>query len=145
MGELEDSTATFKVLISGSQWTSKGSSDSWAAFPDAKALLFERITELGIEGLVLLSGDIHRSSFRLLEDGEFAYPIPELTSSPLANKTTACKDDSEITACYNTRPSYLHLTFSTDGNSPEVTARIKNDGGETEAEWVIPLSSLVAP
>jgi len=142
---IQESSATFKVLISGSQWTSFGSTDSWAAFPNAKTELFEQLRTLNTEGLVLLSGDIHRSSFRLLADDVFAYPVPELTSSPLANKTTACKDDSELQSCYNTRPSYLHLSFQTEGDAPSLTARIKNDGGETEAEWVISRSSLTAP
>jgi len=144
LAALSSSKAAFKVLISGSQWTSEGSSDSWAAFPEAKSGLFAAIADLDVSGLVLLSGDIHRSSFRLLEDASMAYPMPELTSSPLANKTTGCDDDSEVRSCYNTRPSYVHLSFQTDGPTPRLTARIKNDGGEIEHEWTISLDELTA-
>jgi alkaline phosphatase D len=142
---LLDSTASFKLLVSGSQWTSYGSTDSWKSFLEARDSLFSFIWENEINGVVLLSGDIHRSSFRLIEVEGGAYALPELTSSPLSNTTTACKSDEELVACYNSRPSYIQLAIDTDREDPLLRASLRTDSGDEQHSWEIFLSELSTP
>lgn len=142
---LLNSQATFKVIASGSQWTAQGSNDSWKSFLADRDALFAFIGENKIPGVVLLSGDIHRSSFRRLPTEAAGYSLPELTSSPLSNTTSSCKTDDEIQACYNSRPSYIELSFDTTLDDPTLDASIRNDAGGIQNQWRIRLSELTAP
>lgn len=60
-----ESDAPFKLLACGSRFTAEGSLDSWAAFDTARNALHQRMHDAGIEGVVFLSGDIHRTNFRM--------------------------------------------------------------------------------
>jgi alkaline phosphatase D len=136
------SEAQFKVLVGGSQWTAKGSNDSWKSFLPDRDALFSFIGDNKLSGVVLLSGDIHRSSFRRLVSDQAGYSLPELTSSPLSNTTTACKSDDEIQACYNSRPSYIQMEFDTTLSDPTLKASLRNDAGTLQNQWLIRLSEL---
>lgn len=142
---LVESKATFKLLVSGSQWTANGSSDSWTSFLEDRDALFEFIAQNRISGVVLLSGDIHRSSFRRLATVGGGYAFPELTSSPLSNTTTTCKTDDEVVACYSARPSYIQLDFDTTLKDPALVASLRDDTGTVREEWTILLSELATP
>ncbi len=108
------SDAVFKLVVSGSQWTLDGSSDSWAAFPEAQGRVVDALSEAG--GVVLLSGDIHRSE--LITVPASAYDLPELTSSPLANAG---------------RERVIVLDIDTSVSDPTLVARILDgDGAEVE-------------
>ena len=150
--QLRASTATFKVVAIGSQWTAHGNSDSWASFLDARDAIFDAIATYQIEGVILLSGDRHRSEFRLLPRPD-AYPLPELTSSPLANNVRECDyDDNDIVACegltVETNESYYQVTFvavDTAADDPTFTAtiyRYKNGALEPAYTWAIQRSTL---
>ena len=56
---LFESRATFKFIVSGSQWHSKGKLDSWRSFMRERNDLFQFISDNRIDGAVLLSGDRH--------------------------------------------------------------------------------------
>lgn len=58
------STATFNLVIHGSQWTLHSSDDSWAACPDERDALVDFLAENDVQGVVLVPGDKHRSEFR---------------------------------------------------------------------------------
>ncbi len=77
--ELAESDATFKFLVSGSQWTSSGKSDSWQSFTRERNGLFDFIRDNGIEGVVLLSGDRHITAGYQVQQR-----FIEITSSPFA-------------------------------------------------------------
>lgn len=143
---LETSDATFRVVGCGSQWTAAGSSDSWAAFLPARDALLAAIRDRGIEGVVLLSGDIHRSEMRLIARGAAGgYDLPELTSSPLANSTSRCPGSSaELRRCYSGE-SFLTVDLDTAAADPTLTARLRDVGGETLEEWVVRRSELSLP
>jgi alkaline phosphatase D len=142
---LLNSEATFKVIASGSQWTAEGSEDSWKSFLTDRDALFNFIGENKITGVVLLSGDIHRSSFRRLDTSAAGYSLPELTSSPLSNTTSTCKTDAEVEACYSARPSYIQLEFNTLLDDPTLQANLRNDAGGLQNQWSIRLSELSPP
>ncbi len=140
---LEASDATFKLVASGTQWTSEGSSDSWAAFPDSRQRFLEELADAGIGGVVLLSGDIHRAELRLIEGAAGGYALPELTSSPLARgEASGCKDSEELVACYSGGDAFLGLDFDTDGAEPLLEVGIYDEGGAVIDSWLIRRSEL---
>jgi alkaline phosphatase D len=141
--ELAASTATFKVLLSGSQWTAHGSGDSWAAFPAARTALFDFFRDQGIGGVVLLSGDIHHSSFRLItRAAQGGYDLPEITSSPLANTNFSCRGDAEERACFADGNYFVTLDFDTTLADPTLLATIWDEAGNALSRWTILRSSL---
>ena len=83
---LTSSRAPFKVVAMGGQILTPedrpGSETYFTIAPDERQRLLDGITERGIEGVVLLSGDVHHAQLMRMErDG--AYPLYEFTSSPL--------------------------------------------------------------
>jgi alkaline phosphatase D len=79
--ELAGSKATLRFLVSGNQWTSSGTSDSWRSFTRERNGLFDFIRDSGIEGVVLLSGDRH-----LTAGYQVQQRFIEITSSPFATR-----------------------------------------------------------
>ena len=130
---LGESTATWKLVASGSQFTQEGSSDSWAAYPEDYAAFLESVSD--VSGLVFLSGDIHRSEFRLLPGP--SYDIPELTSSPLATWNSPCQDESQL-ECEDDGDFFIGMVVT-----PEtLTATMHSDDGGVLHAWVIEASTL---
>lgn len=143
MEALAASQATFKFLVSGSQWTQQGSNDSWAAFPESYDALFGFIADEGIAGVILLSGDIHRSQYRL-HDRPGGYDIPELTSSPLArsNNPPCGSLNSELRTCFGGDNYFIDVQIDTTLADPVVNAVLVNSEGTEVAHWLIPASQL---
>ena len=86
---LKESTAVFKVLVSGGGWSSsKGpTGDSWAAFLNERNHIFNFIRDNGISGVVLLSGDSHIAELNVIPwSDEGGYDLYDLVSSPFAQK-----------------------------------------------------------
>ena len=142
---LEASDATFKLVASGSQFTSDGSSDSWAEYEADRTEVLTALVERGIEGVVWLSGDIHNSEFRSVPGLDGGYTIPELTSSPLANTSAWCSSDDELEACFASGASFVTLEIDTGAEDPELVARILGPSGTEHAVWTIRASELTLP
>ncbi len=142
---LAASTATFKFLLVGSQWTDDGNGDSWASHPEARDAIFDALEARRIEGVVLLSGDRHRSEFhRLPRPG--GYDLPELTSSPLANEVRECDvGDSELVDCHDSGYQVMFMEVDTEAADPTLTALVYEyrDGDLDVAKvWTIRHSEL---
>ena len=118
LAELQRSDAPFKLLVCGSQWTAQGTLDSWASFVPARDRLFDRIDAAGIEGVVLVSGDIHRSSIRRIARPR--YDLVELTTSPLAAERGECESDDELVACWDETDAYLWIRADTETLRAEI-------------------------
>ena len=128
---LASSTATFKLVASGSQFTSHGSSDSWAVFPTAREAFFDSIRDEGIAGVVLLSGDVHRAEIRRIDrSADGAYDLYELTSSPLANVDDPCGADAELLACEDDDDFFIAIDSDTAAPDPWLRATIVDAQGE---------------
>ncbi len=141
--ELSASTATFKLLVSGSQFTSYGSSDSWAAYQSAQTALFDFIRDQKIDGVVLLSGDVHRSELRIIErNSKGGYDLPELTSSPMATWNSPCKSSPELLACHDDGQYFVTVDIDTTLADPSLTAHIIDAAGKTLASLPVLLSEL---
>jgi alkaline phosphatase D len=140
---LRASSATFKFLVTGSQWTLEGSSDSWASFPSARDRIWDLIRDEAIEGVVLLSGDVHRSEFRLIDGASGSYAIPELTSSPLATWNSGCKSsDGEMSLCEDNGDYFIGVEVRTNTSEPELEATMFDVSGTNLGSWIVPLDSL---
>ncbi len=138
------SDATFKFLVCGSQWTLNGSDDSWASYPEARDALFQALFDQGVEGLVLLSGDIHRSEFLWLETTG-GYDLLELTSSPLANSNAGCSDRDGQLFCHDDDRFYVRVDVSTDTDDPWFVATLVNEAGDDLESVVVKHSELTLP
>jgi alkaline phosphatase D len=135
---LQDSTADFKFVVCGSQFTSEGSSDSWAAFEDARASLHRELDARDVTGVIFLSGDIHRSELRL----DPGTRVPEWTSSHLAYPTNSgCQDESWL-ACYDAGVSFIGVEVDTSLADPVATASIFALDGSIQATHSVALSQL---
>ncbi len=84
---LRSSNAPFKMIACGSQFIATGSSDSWASFPAARSALLAMLDRENIDGVVFMSGDIHRTTF-VSNPRPGNYTIPEITSSGLNRAST---------------------------------------------------------
>ena len=138
---LQNSTATFKFLASGSTWNAEGSNDSFAYFDQEREALFDFIAEENISGVILLSGDIHRSGFTTAVPQNKAvtggYDLPELISSPMANRNAGnCALDgsqdyatTNATQCFNEGHYFMTIEVDTTQADPRVVARIFDDAG----------------
>ena len=127
---LSQSTATFKVLVSGSQWTPAGSSDSWASFDAERELILDTVMETGVSGVFLISGDVHYAEVRRLRDkSATSYEVWEFTSSPLANSNSSCKGNGPDTQlfCVDDVDNFGLLHFDTAASPPQVTYEIRDD------------------
>ena len=85
---LRASTAPVKVLASGMVWNSgvrPGKKDCWGNWAAERDALFRWLGDAGIEGVVLVSGDVHRSRVIVHPTRALAgYDLPEFVTSPLA-------------------------------------------------------------
>ena len=97
---IANSTAAFKLVGCGSLFTSTGI-DSWRSFPEARTRLFDELAARNVGGVVLVSGDIHRSEVRVMPRTT-GYPMLELVSSAMAQFPVA--DNPGRAVCNGTDP-----------------------------------------
>lgn len=77
---LQNSTATWKFLVSSSCWNPNGKPvDSWHLFQTEQQEIVDFVQQNGVTGVVVLSADIHSGGG--LDDGTNSY-FPELTVPP---------------------------------------------------------------
>jgi len=139
LAAVESSEAPFKLLACGSRFTTEGSLDSWGTFPEALNALHDALDTRQVEGVVFLSGDIHRSLFRENPRAS-GYPIPELTSSPMARPNPAsstCAAEAGVSFCYRGN-SFMVL----DITPTELTATLHEEDGAILHTEIISRSSL---
>jgi alkaline phosphatase D len=80
---LINSTATFKVVVSGSQlFNDAGTGEGWQNFKGERENFVLWLTQQKITGVVFLSGDRHHTEL-IRRERKKSYPLYELTCSPL--------------------------------------------------------------
>lgn len=143
------SQATFKLIVSGTLFSYTGTSnqsESWAEYPNARDELFDFIRDQKIGGVVLVSGDIHRSTFRkILRQPAGGYDLPEVVSSPLHNTSGTCSDpfsDAEQIACVDGRELFMTLDVDPTLADPTLAATLIDIAGTEHASWTISRSEL---
>jgi len=140
---LQESEATFKVLVSPVPWapnSKPGSRDTWDGFAAEREEIFSWIGDQKINGVLLLAADRHRSEARTIERPE-GYPLYELMSSRLTNiHTHECLPESLF--CYNEKCSFGTIDFDTTAQDPSITYQIVNIDGDVIHTLDLKLSEL---
>jgi alkaline phosphatase D len=84
--ELRGSTAQLHLMVSSIQVLSEEHKyEKWADFPQARRRLLRLISETGIPGVILLSGDRHFAEISRMEEPSVGYPLYDITSSGLTH------------------------------------------------------------
>lgn len=97
-----------------------------------------------IDGVLLLTGDVHRSEFRLLDPVAGGYGLPEPTSSPLASSHSSCRNDAGQKDCSDGDDYFVGVRVEPQGE-PTVSASIYRWDGTLQHTWDIALSELKVP
>jgi len=127
---LGKSDASFKVIASGTLWTShadKHGKDSWWGCPHERDEIFNYVAEKQIGGVVLLSADRHRTDiYEMKWKGD--YPLYEFETSKLTNDHTH-PTRKEALFSYNEGNFFGKLDFDFTLEDPQFTfSCIANDG-----------------
>ncbi|MDC3283529.1 alkaline phosphatase D family protein [Planctomycetota bacterium] len=149
-GELRDSTASFKIIVSGMQLLAEYHPyESWAMFDSEKQRLLNYVNDNKINGVVLLSGDRHIGEI-LRDDRVLDYPLIEFTSSPLAAGVGGSTSDeiatrrianSEITAEH-----FGILDFDFSGTDPTlIYSAMGQHGEQLGLSYTLRASQLMSP
>lgn len=81
---LTSSEAPFKFIVMGSTALNPDPiSENWESYPEEKDYFLEMIVKEEIDGVIFLTGDIHRGELTKMER-ENNYPLYEVTASPLS-------------------------------------------------------------
>jgi len=148
--ELRDSTASFKIIVSGMQLLAEYHPyESWAMFDSEKQRLLNYVNDNKINGVVLLSGDRHIGEI-LRDDQVLDYPLIEFTSSPLAAGVGGGTSDeiatrrianSEITAEH-----FGILDFDFSGTDPTlIYSAMGQHGEQLGLSYTLRASQLMSP
>lgn len=145
LAEMKKSKAAFKLIVSSVAWASgakPGSRDTWDGFPAEREEIFSTIEKNGINGVVLISADRHRSD---------AWKIPRPNSYPLYDLLSSRLTNIEIHELmpgalfgYNEKCSFGMLSFDTTCFDPTVTFDVVNIDGKTVHSLTIHHSELMS-
>lgn len=130
--EFANSKATFKILCSGTAWheyADKGGKDSWQAYAHEREQIWDVVREHQIGGVLLLSGDRHRTSLWKLKS-EVGYPLYEFVSAKLTNVHTHAIRRQALYS-YNQGRFYGRLSFDFTKPDPSVVLSAVSDQNET--------------
>lgn len=136
--ELPASEAPFKVLVTGLLWADScraNKPDCWAQYRHERDAIMRFIGERRISGVLIMSGDIHRSrAFRHPADAWHApYDIFEIVSSPLANTVHASANVPDPHLLFDAGVMHACVIVDADASAtpPFFTARwIDHEGNE---------------
>lgn len=128
---LKASQAPFKVLVSGSVWTTgKGAGgDAWSSYRHERDGLFDWIMQERVTGVVLISGDTHTAELNVAPWSERGgYDLYDLVSSPLAQEPDndwLFRDvEQRIEVPYDLGPNFGVLDFDLTADDPTLSFRI---------------------
>lgn len=119
--ELLTSTAPVKVIASGSEFQSSGTTDSWASFKRERDELLDFLQHAEISGVLLISGDRHFTA---------AYQVRtnwiEVTAGPIGSGNIDAKNVSEMFLNYSPTKSKLYCVYDIDTRArpPAVTLEV---------------------
>ncbi len=138
----------FKVIASGTMWADgadKDGKDSWAG-PWARAErdeIFDLINDQKINGVILISGDRHRSDIWKI-DRPRGYPLYEFVSAKVTNQHTH-KTYANAVWSYNEGNFWGALNFDLRPDDPVMTFRCVDISGDVVKEFPIKLSEISHP
>lgn len=116
---LRASDAPFKVLACGMIWNGAVrplKTDHWGAYPAEFEGLCRFLGEHGVEGVLLVGGDIHRSRVIVHETTEsVGYPLVELISSPMHDRIIELANAPHPGLRFDTGLGHVVLELAADG------------------------------
>ena len=140
---LKASTATFKVIASGTLWTEtadKGGKDSWWGVREEREEILSLIDTENIGGVLLLSADRHRTDVYQIKRPN-GYTIYEFETSKLTNNHTHGTKEQALFS-YNKGNFFGTLDFELGIKNPTVTFRCITIEGEKVYELPLNRSQL---
>jgi alkaline phosphatase D len=148
---LRASTATFKILASPVPWADDSktaaaggiANDTWAGYRAEREEIFDLIARERINGVILLSGDRHRTDVRLIPRPG-AYGLYEIESARLTNANFH-PPHGETLFVYTEMQTFSTLTFDCSTDDPVVKMEIVNIEGNTVWQRDVPLSEISVP
>ncbi|MBB6428776.1 alkaline phosphatase D family protein [Algisphaera agarilytica] len=143
--KLKASTATFKVLVSGTLWTEhadKGGKDSWWGVKKEREEVLGLIDRENITGIVLLSSDRHRTEVFKLERPA-GYDLYEFNSGKLTNIHTHDPNPHALFS-HNEGNFFGLLKFDLAQDDPTVSFRVVTIDNELVHETTVRESQLRA-
>ncbi|MCP4782364.1 MAG: alkaline phosphatase [Fuerstiella sp.] len=135
----------FKVIASGTMWADgadKGGKDSWAG-PWARGErdeIFDLINDRKINGVMLISGDRHRSDIWKI-DRPRGYPLYEFVSAKVTNQHTHQTFPNAVWS-YNKGNFWGQLSFDLRPEDPVMTFKCVDISGDVVKEFPLRLSHL---
>ena len=120
--------------------------EKWGNFPKARTRLFDLIRDTGAKGVILISGDRHHAEISKLERNPAGYPLFDVTSSGLTEKSSIRNETNDL----RMGEVYVGRNFGViqvDWNQadPTVSLEIRDEEGKRVREISFPLSQLAPP
>lgn len=142
---LANAKGKFKVIASGTMFADgadKGGKDSWAGpwAREERDEIFDLINEKQIDGVLLISGDRHRSDIWKIERPG-GYPLYEFVSAKVTNEHTHATFDEAVWS-YNEGNFWGQLQFDLRQDDPVMTFKCVDISGDIVNEFPLKLSEL---
>jgi alkaline phosphatase D len=140
---LKKSTATFKVIVSGTPWSytaNPGVKDSWNGFHQERKQIFDFLADNHINGVILLSGDRHRTDIRKITRPN-GYTLYDWENCRLTNQIVHHIVPGAMYS-YNSKQTFGLLSFDTKSKDPSVTFTAYSIDNEKEFSMTLKLSDL---
>ncbi|TAF32494.1 MAG: alkaline phosphatase family protein [Cytophagales bacterium] len=97
INSLTASTATFKIIVSGTQVLNDAPIYENYAVYEERADFLKRLRESGVRGIMFLSGDRHHTVLSKMKESPELYPFYDFTVSPLTSGTYPMGEDEKNT------------------------------------------------
>lgn len=142
---LAASKGKFKVIASGTMFADgadKKGRDSWAGTwaRDERNEIFDLINEHKIDGVILISGDRHRSDIWKIDRPD-GYPLYEFVSAKVTNEHTHETFPNAVWS-YNKGNFWGQLSFDLRPEDPVMTFKCVDISGKVVKEFPLSLSQL---
>jgi alkaline phosphatase D len=141
--QLRGSEATFKFVVSSVPWadgTKPGSLDTWEGYRQERKEIFSFLHEHRIDGVILLSGDRHRSDVWKIER-DAGYDLYEFESGRLTNFHRHDEMPGALFS-YNKKCSFGRLIVDTTPSDAWVTYEIINIDSESVYSMTVQESDI---
>jgi len=143
--QLANSEGKFKVIASGTMWSDdadKNGKDSWGGSwaIQERNEIFDFINDKKIDGVILISGDRHRSDIWKI-DRPRGYPFYEFVTAKVTNEHTHSTREEALWS-YNKGNFWGQLSFDFRPADPTMTFRCVDISGTIIKEFPLKLSSL---
>lgn len=147
---LENSTATFKIISSGTMWSDyiTNGKDSWGTWDTiAREEIFNLIERKNIPGVILISGDRHGArGFKIPRNPGFElFEFEAASLGGVPGPPAMAKDKTNQLFGYDGYglKAFGEFTFSNEKGEPKVAFRLINEYGEIMEDYILSYDKLI--